>query len=541
MTACLAVLVGVPGALAQMASKAVPAAPVPAASEPDVPPSEGEPAPGEVLEPAGTKVVEIVPRNAEHWDATVFSRPDAMSPIAGHVARGARVPVLGKATLPRARYCKSNTFYALAPLGFVCADDAEPSAETPSTDRVLQLREDSTLPYDYAMVRVEEGEEVPMWASLSDIADYAPPKRMLGRGDTIAIEDKTVDVEGQRYYVSIDGDVVPAEQTHRMRKFSAWQGVTLEADTHLPFGWITAHKARVYDGPRGKKIGQLERRTRVDILGEETIGRRRWLAIGDGQYLRGRDVNEVRAIARPEGTGTQPQWLDVDLGEQVVVAYRGERPVYATLISSGRPPHTTPRGNYPIWGKVSAITMKSQPYDDKPYYVHRVPWVLFFQAHNALHGAYWHDKFGRKKSHGCANLSPKDARYLFEWVEPKLPPGWTAVRFNEEHPPPIVHVRHSGYRHPFRQERPQGPPDPELEAKKAEAAEARRAKELEELLQLQQAAEADQVPPMLRRAPEQTATPALPPVTPLLAPPQPKQSEATPASPTQQPAAPLTH
>jgi hypothetical protein len=132
--------------------------------------------------------------------------------------------------------------------------------------------------------------------------------------------------------------------------------------------------------------------------------------------------------------------------------------------------------------------MKSQSYDDKPYYVNRVPWVVFFQAHNALHAAYWHDRFGTVKSHGCANLAPKDARYLFEWLEPRVPAGWTGVRSWDLTPAPVVHVRDSSRQKPFVQERNVGPPDKEDEAKRLEQAIARR--EAEAAAQAQLAAQA---------------------------------------------------
>ncbi len=84
------------------------------------------------------------------------------------------------------------------------------------------------------------------------------------------------------------------------------------------------------------------------------------------------------------------------------------------------PPCADPANN-PIWGKVTSITMKSQDYDDKPYYVNRVPWVMFFHNDQALHGAFWHDRFGAGASHGCVNLAPRDARALFDWATPQLP------------------------------------------------------------------------------------------------------------------------
>jgi hypothetical protein len=304
--------------------------------------------------------------------------------------------------------------------------------------------------------------------------------------------------------------VIPVNKTTPVKNYSEWQGITLSGNEHFPFGWVTPNKAPVYDAPKGKKIDELARRTRVDIFEEEGEGRGRWVRIGEGRYMKAEHLNEVRKLERPEGTGTHRQWIDVDLGEQVVVAYENDRPVYATLTSSGRPPNSTPRGNYPVWGKASAITMKSQDYDDEPYYVNRVPWVMFFQAHNALHGAYWHDRFGAVKSHGCANLAPKDSRFLFDWLEPKLPPGWTAVRYWDLTQAPVVHVRNSQKKKPIVQERNIGPPNKEDETARLEAAMARReAKEREQAAQLA-AQPSTEVPALLSPTPKPSADNAAP-------------------------------
>jgi lipoprotein-anchoring transpeptidase ErfK/SrfK len=56
-----------------------------------------------------------------------------------------------------------------------------------------------------------------------------------------------------------------------------------------------------------------------------------------------------------------------------------------------------------------------------------IPYVQYFEGGYALHAAYWHDDFGKPRSHGCINLAPEDARRLFFWTEPKLPPGWHSV------------------------------------------------------------------------------------------------------------------
>jgi lipoprotein-anchoring transpeptidase ErfK/SrfK len=61
-----------------------------------------------------------------------------------------------------------------------------------------------------------------------------------------------------------------------------------------------------------------------------------------------------------------------------------------------------------------------------------VPWIQYFAAGYALHGAYWHDVFGVPRSHGCVNLSPIDARVVFRWTDPPVPDGWHGINIGSD-------------------------------------------------------------------------------------------------------------
>jgi len=444
--------------------------------------------PDPALSPPELTRVEIVPPN-EDWDIPVLARPRDASPLLGSVGRGTRVGVRGELAVPSSRYCRGSVFYAIEPFGWICAALTRPTDQPLTTTAALSIEPGTPVPYRYVMVVVPEGSFLPMWSSADALRNYEEPERQLSRGDTVALAPllaqtpaaqtpaaqapSSLIFEDKRYHITVDGKVLPTETTFQLKSYSEWQGVPLGAD-QLPFAWVTPRSAKVFDQPKGTVVEQLPRRTRVDVLEEVLDGKVRWIRIGDARWMRADQLNEVRKMVRPEGTGSDERWIDIDLGEQVVVAYVRDQPVFATLTSSGRPPNRTPRGNYPVWGRASAVTMKSQAYDDQPYYVNRVPWVVFFQAHNALHAAYWHDRFGTVKSHGCANLAPKDARYLFEWLEPRMPAGWTGLRSWDLTPAPVVHVRDSSRAKPFAQERNIGPPDKADEAKRLEEAIARR-------------------------------------------------------------------
>jgi len=65
---------------------------------------------------------------------------------------------------------------------------------------------------------------------------------------------------------------------------------------------------------------------------------------------------------------------------------------------------------------------------------------MYFYRGYGLHGAYWHDGFGYPRSRGCINLSPRDARWLFDWALPSLPGGRGAVLSKGENPGTWVYV-----------------------------------------------------------------------------------------------------
>jgi hypothetical protein len=69
-----------------------------------------------------------------------------------------------------------------------------------------------------------------------------------------------------------------------------------------------------------------------------------------------------------------------------------------------------------------------------------VPYVQYFEGSYALHGAFWHDNFGRQQSHGCVNLAPLDAKRLFFWADPQIPKGWYGMQSQPDVPGSLVVV-----------------------------------------------------------------------------------------------------
>jgi hypothetical protein len=242
--------------------------------------------------------------------------------------------------------------------------------------------------------------------------------------------------EGRRYNVSTDLRVLPADRFRPIRG-SEFHGWVIGEDIDFPFALVRKKGAKKYrfDGKKMVSAGELEWRSAVKLTGKQKMeGSHLYYEAADGFYVEDRSAGRVEPAKKMPGWGKHGEkWIDVNITKQVLVAYEGEKPVYATLVSSGEAglgdPETsksTKRGIFRIHTKYLSITMDSQVVGEA-FELRDVPYVQYFENGYALHGAYWHDVFGQPKSHGCVNLAPEDARRLFFWSEPQIPPGWQGV------------------------------------------------------------------------------------------------------------------
>lgn len=357
--------------------------------------------------------------NDRQW---VYAAPASGSARRGSVGRGMRLPVY---RTERGSGCRT-VWYEVHREGWLCGDGAVAGPLAPDAPYLPVLEPGELLPFPVAFVR-EGG--APLFSRLSDVeADYS--ERWLEKGYGTSVR-RRIWHDGQRLYETASGDYVRASDVHMARP-STFRGVALEGREAI--GWTYRASTRVYDRPpeRGARASSrgMEARTLLRFVAETEVGGEAWLELEEGGFVRRRDVREVEYADPPAGTGPYDRWFDVIRSRQVLVAYEGARPAYATLISSGRAGHATPPGQYRIWVKLISGRMANEEPDDpeeSPYYLEDVPWVMYFNDDIALHGAYWHSGFGQVRSHGCVNLSPIDARWVFEFASPTLPAGWWSI------------------------------------------------------------------------------------------------------------------
>lgn len=119
--------------------------------------------------------------------------------------------------------------------------------------------------------------------------------------------------------------------------------------------------------------------------------------------------------------------LEVRLKSQVLVAYQEERPVFMTRIASGGRfidgDYSTPTGQYMTNRKRPSRHMASGDLAaPNSFDLPGVPWVCYLTKSGiSFHGTYWHNDFGKPRSHGCLNLSPQAAHWVYRWTAPAVP------------------------------------------------------------------------------------------------------------------------
>lgn len=408
----------------------------------------------------------------------VYERPSLRSKKLGYLRAGARVP-RGREIAGR-EGCKSG-WYRVMPEGYVCTENAatiDPEHPVAKLVRSAPNR-DAGLPYLYGRSRyptpplyarlpstgLQQTIEVELrrhlgartaraWDAVPTSETPAllldggrlptpygyfrePNQSVLGRAmpDSGFALLSVYEHEGRRFALSTDFELLPLDRLKPV-EMSNFRGLALSGDVTLPVVFVRSRSAYLYAGdPKIKGLGierKLGYREAVPITGKQVIaGGVKYYETKSGHYLRDERLVRVDPFQTKPGwaTGKRP-WIHVSILRQALVAYEGETPVYVTLVSTGvdglgdpLETRSTVRGQFLVHTKHVSVTMDSDAEDD-PFDLRDVPYVQYFNQGYALHAAYWHDSFGQPYSHGCVNLSPLDARWLFHWTDPPVPRRW---------------------------------------------------------------------------------------------------------------------
>ena len=438
-----------------------------------------EPAPEAEGEPTSSPIERAEPLLfASAREVFVYERPSFASKKLGYLRAGARVT---RGTGPAGRERCPQGFYRVAPQGYVCSGEGARTEPGGAVAELATVRPDRSAPLPYVYGRSRQPPP-PLYVKLPSEAEQRAvepelvsnaPRSVRGALAALSVSPAPARLEaGQQlptpFGYSYDRGLTTSGRAladsafavlqviqHGARKFalttdlllvpldrldpvtpSGFHGVSLtEEGTGLPVAFVMSKTAFLYAGAIGEPprlVRPLAHREAVFLTGRsQRFQGATWLETRTGDWLR--DERLIRIEPEP----TMPSWatpgrswLHVSISKQTLVAYQGERPIYATLVSTGvdglgdpETTRSTVRGQFLIHTKHVSVTMNSEEAGSE-FDLRDVPYVQYFKDNYALHAAYWHDGFGAPRSHGCINLAPLDARWLFHWSDPPVPPAW---------------------------------------------------------------------------------------------------------------------
>jgi lipoprotein-anchoring transpeptidase ErfK/SrfK len=141
-------------------------------------------------------------------------------------------------------------------------------------------------------------------------------------------------------------------------------------------------------------------------------------------HLRVIPQEEIKALS-PD-VDARDKKLEVHLRDQIVIAYEGDTPVQMFRCSGGTEyfnHYLTPTGTFSTdYKRPSRHMVNGNKATANSFDLPGVPWVSFFTEEGiSFHGTYWHNDFGRPRSHGCINLPSSAAKWIFRWTIPTVP------------------------------------------------------------------------------------------------------------------------
>ncbi|MEM9460906.1 MAG: L,D-transpeptidase [Myxococcota bacterium] len=382
--------------------------------------------------------------------------------------------------------CKGDGWGRLDTAAYVCLHRTEP-VDDPAPLLPERLA-DGLAPFFYARLQKRgshtEPTPAPRWRSRRAMRRGVPPEDHLQPEHDYAFVRRRRSRDGA-LLVTASNRVVREADVHRMKP-SPFAGRNVRARPIPPntviawsIDWPYA-TIRAQPDPEAEEVGRLPLHAEALLRGESpdpppdepqteppgpprieptTHRGARWRPVlepAEGWI----PVSQIRWWApMPPPTDVDPHeiWLDVDLDQQVLALRRGSTLEFVTLISSGSPKHATPTGLFRLLSKWAFADMRSRPNDpEDPYYVEGVPWVQYFRGRYALHGTFWHNRFGRRTSHGCINLSAHDARWIYEHTAPAARPGWLVIHEHTQDPGTLLRIRKGTAEPPDRRRPPRG-------------------------------------------------------------------------------------
>jgi hypothetical protein len=285
----------------------------------------------------------------------------------------------------------------------------------------------ANLPYHYALLQQKTGL---IYSSLEDALANKSPVGQIASGEGLKFisyidtYDKNGDNKPEAFMLASGGWMSSRDISSRWGSTTRFQGLEFTQTPRLSFGWIIPINPSVEtkrtpsfntQDYTGHIFAAYDVVTVYDVVQE---GDTEWYMVGPDEWVEGRLIGRVIPNLNPPEGINNGRWIEINLFEQTLAVYEYNQLVFATLIASGLKPFYTRPGLFPIYKKLERTLMSGAFEASRSdfYYLEDVPWTLYYDQSRALHGAYWRARLGFPQSHGCVNLSPGDAQWLFNWA-----------------------------------------------------------------------------------------------------------------------------
>src|SRR5690606_31464974 len=283
---------------------------------------------------------------ATNFDAVVFNRVRSGRYHIGTIRRGTTLPIVGQVESKR---CSKGRWIELEGGGFICEGLGFRVEKNPSPEDQREPDLSQVLPYRFASVK--KGQPVlrlsalPTEAQLGNLSGSGLVQEVM-EGDYFVGIDRVEEVAGRRFVRTVRGHYVEEKYLEELPP-SAMHGELLgEGGMTLPIAFVLDDEVPLWCLEDGAEVcGHAEKHARFKVVGQREVNGVT-LVRGERFGVDAEQVRVARQIPRPESVGADEKWVHLDLAEQTMIAYEGDRPVMATLISSGRDPFRTPAGTW---------------------------------------------------------------------------------------------------------------------------------------------------------------------------------------------------
>jgi lipoprotein-anchoring transpeptidase ErfK/SrfK len=265
------------------------------------------------------------------------------------------------------------------------------------------------LKYHYAEVINQRAK---VYASLQDAAGKTGNFGYLPKFPAYVAYSTSETIDGHTYYfIPVNYAWMNAEDLQPLTP-STFTGVLLTREVPFRFGWVLAETQSVNSAGTPMEIFNRYQVVREVPTSVEKPG---YIAIGADEWLPEASLALVSPAVPADAGQNTCRFIYANLNTQTLSVFDGCKMVFATLISSGKNSWTF-EGRFAILNKVEYSAITPPEWSTSEYYIQGVPYFMIYSGDFGFHGAFWHDNFGTAASHGCINLSPADAKWLYDWA-----------------------------------------------------------------------------------------------------------------------------